>query len=221
MCRSEHRKQQKVKEITEPDDSEKSDTDKSISSKTVMKHITDQKYHNAMTVKTDGAETEFILDTRSAVTLIPPDEALLKNKKISPLTRKYLDVNENEVKFAGNTTVEAESRRIRKDFTMFSTEQEDIKPLLGMAWLRDLKWTMRNIESTMTTTDHSEKNKLIANFEKIFKTSGTIKDTELETQLNPGHPPIKQKARPIPYHIQGYNKKNKQTNSTCTLSKKK
>ena len=32
----------------------------------------------------------------------------------------------------------------------------------------------------------------------------TIKVTEIKTQLKPGHLPLKQKARPIPYHLQNY-----------------
>ena len=35
-----------------------------------------------------------------------------------------------------------------------------------------------------------------------FKNNTTIKDTELNIQLKPGHYPVKQKARPIPLHLQ-------------------
>ena len=87
---------------------------------------------------------------------------------------------------------------------MFITEREDIKPLLGMDWLREFNWTIRHIEKTTRITDQSEKDKIITHFEMLFKTNRTIKDTDFKIQLKPGHAPIKQKARPIPYHSQSY-----------------
>ena len=145
-----------------------------------------------MTLKIDGTEEDFIVYTGSLVTIIPPDKEEIKNTKISPI-RKHQDVNKNEVKFAGKITVEAESRRNRKNLTILITEREDIKPLLGMDWLRQLNGWIRNIESTTTTIDQSE-DKKIANFGKLFKTNRTIEDTEIKIQLKRGHPPIKQKA---------------------------
>ena len=73
-----------------------------------------------------------------------------------------------------------------------------------MVWIRELNWTLGNIASTTTTTEQSEKHKIITIFEKLFKTNRTIEDTENKVQLKPGHPPIKQKARPIPYHLHSY-----------------
>ena len=43
VCRSEHRKQQKIREITESDDTEETDTDKFKKIITELKHVTDQK----------------------------------------------------------------------------------------------------------------------------------------------------------------------------------
>ena len=88
------------------------------------------------------------------------------------------------------------------------TEAEDTKPLLGMDWLREVNWTMRHIEKTTTITNQSKKDKKNTNFEKLFKMNRTIEDTEIKIQLKPGLPPIKQKARPIPHHFQGFDGKN-------------
>ena len=82
------------------------------------------------------------------------------------------------MKLAGKITVEAESRGIRKNLTMLITKREDIKPLLDMDWLREINWTLRNIESTTTTTNQSEKDKLFKKREKFLKTKRTTKDTE-------------------------------------------
>ena len=36
----------------------------------------------------------------------------------------------------------------------------------------------------------------------MFENNETIKDTEVKIQLKPGHHPVKQKARPVPLHLQ-------------------
>ena len=90
---------------------------------------------------------------------------------------------------------------------MLTTEREDIKPVLGMDWLRDLNRTIRHIEKTTTTTDQTEKDKIIRNFEKLWETNQTIKDSDIKEQPEPGHPLIKQKARPIRYHLESYVRK--------------
>ena len=46
------------------------------------------------------------MDTESVVTLIPPDKERIKDKKLLPITRKYQEVNKNEVKFAGRIKFE-------------------------------------------------------------------------------------------------------------------
>ena len=53
-------------------------------------------------------------------------------------------------------------------------------------------------------TNPLEKDKTIRSFETIFKSNWTLEDAEIQKQLKPGHPPIKQKTRPITYHLQIY-----------------
>ena len=108
------------------------------------------------------------------------------------------------MKYPGRITVEAQSRGIRKILTVFIIETENIKPLLGMEWLQEFNWLIRNIDGRTTRTDHAEKDQTIAKFEKLIKASLKIKITETEIQLHPGHPPIKQKTRTIPYYLQSY-----------------
>ena len=138
-----------------------------------------------------GTEKKLIVDTESPVKMLPPDKEMMEDNKIVPITRNYQDVNKNEIEFTGKITVKAESRGIRKTLPMFNTEREEIKPLLGMDWLRELNWMIRHIEKTTTITDQSEKDKIFTNFEKVFKTSRTIKDTESEMQRKPGYAPKK------------------------------
>ena len=119
VCTFEHQKRQEIKEITEPQETEENDTDKSINLITEIKHLTDRRNHITMTIKNDGTEKKIIIDTGSPVTIIPPEKEIMKNRKILPVTKKYQDLNRNEVIFTGKITVEAESKGIRKTETPF------------------------------------------------------------------------------------------------------
>ena len=44
--------------------------------------------------------------------------------------------------------------------------------------------------------------RIIEKFPDLFKNNTTIKDTEINIQLKPSHYPVKQRARPIPLHLQ-------------------
>ena len=124
--------------------------------------------------------------------------------KLLPKTSEYQDVNKNEIKFAKKTRVEVESKGFRQNSPMLITEREDIRPLLGMDWLQKFNWIIRNFQSTTTTTEQSEKLQKISNFEKLTKMNRTTEDIEMEIQPKPGHPLIKQKTRPTPYHSQSH-----------------
>ena len=79
-------------------------------------------------------------------------------------------------------------------------ERNDITPLLGMDWMKKFNLTIRNIRTDENS--QSEKKRVIEKFPNLFKNNTTIKDTEINIQLKPGHYPVKQKARPIPLHLQ-------------------
>ena len=80
------------------------------------------------------------------------------------------------------------------------TERNDITPLLGMDWLKKFKLTIGNIR--LDDNNQSEKRQIVEKFPDLFKNNTTLKDAEINIQLKPGHYPIKQKARPIPLHLQ-------------------
>ena len=83
------------------------------------------------------------------------------------MTGKYEDVNQNEVKFLGKITLKAEKKGFKMELSMINVNREDIKPLLGMDWLREFYWTIHsNNESRTNETDQSEKNKITTNFDK-------------------------------------------------------
>ena len=80
------------------------------------------------------------------------------------------------------------------------TEKTDITPLLGMDWLKNFKLTIGKIQ--LAENNQSEREKVFTKFPYLFENNETIKDTEIKIQLEPGHLPISQKARPVPLHLQ-------------------
>ena len=80
------------------------------------------------------------------------------------------------------------------------TERNDITPLLGIDWMKKFNLTIGNIRPA--DNEQWEKRRVIEKFPDLFKNNTTIKDTEINIQLKPGHYPVKQKARPIPLHLQ-------------------
>ena len=80
------------------------------------------------------------------------------------------------------------------------TERIDITPLLAMDWMKNFELTIGRIR--LVETNQSEIEKVINKFPDSFENNRTIEDTEINIQMEPGHSPVKQKARPTPLHLQ-------------------
>ena len=104
------------------------------------------------------------------------------------------------MKFLGQIHVDIEYEKNKEKMQILITERNDLTPLLGMDWLKDFNLTIRNIR--LDENNQSEKKQLIEQFSELFKNNATIKDTEINIQLKPGHYPVKQKTRSIPLHLQ-------------------
>ena len=63
------------------------------------------------------------------------------------------------------------------------------------------KFKLKIGRNQLVETNQSEKEKVINRFPDLFENKRTIKDTEINIQLKPGHNPVKQKTRPIPLHL--------------------
>ena len=83
---------------------------------------------------------------------------------------------------------------------VFFIVTEDITPLLGMDWMKKFKLTIGRIQ--LADNSQSEREKVFNKFPDLFENNETIKDAEINIQLKPGHYPVKQKARPVPLHLQ-------------------
>ena len=148
----------------------------------------------------NGIEKEFIVDTGSPISILPADENKMKQTEILKVKHRYQDVNKNEVKFQGKIPADVEYENNKQKMQILITERNDITPLLGMDSMKKFKLTIGNIRTE--ESNQSEKKRVIEKFPDLFKNNTTIKDTETNIQLKPGHYPVKPKARPIPLHLQ-------------------
>ena len=131
---------------------------------------------------------------------MPLGETMLELTRIQKITNRYQDVNKNEVKFRGKIPVSVEYENNKQKMDNLITERTDMTPLLGMDWMKNFKLTIGKIQ--LAKTNKPEREKVFNKLTDLFEKNETIKDTELNIQLKPGHYPVKQRARPVQLHLQ-------------------
>ena len=190
-----------MKRLTEDEpnetDQSSSESEESIHHMKEIKRIDETNKHITTMLKINGIAKEFNIDTGSPISLMPPDESFIKSTEIQKITIQYQDVNKIEVKFRRIITVNVEYENNKQKMVILITERTDMTPLLGMDWMKKFKLTISKIQ--LTDNNQSEREKVFNEFQDLFENNETIKDTEINIQLKPGHYPVKQKARPIPF----------------------
>ena len=131
---------------------------------------------------------------------MPSGERINISTEIQKTTSRYQDVNKNEVKFRRKIPVNIEYENSQQKMEILITERTDITPLFGKDWMTKIKLTIR--KKQMAENSQSEREQIFNKFPDFFENNETIKDTEINIQLKPGHYPVKKKARPIPLHLQ-------------------
>ena len=124
------------------------------------------------TVKINGSEKEFRLDTGSPISIMPADKTIMKDTEIRKVRHRYQDVNKNEVKFRGKIPVDIEHENYKQKMRLLIIERNDITPLLGMDWLKKFKLTIGNIR--LDDYNQSEKRQIVEKFPDLFKNNTTI-----------------------------------------------
>ena len=127
---------------------------------------------------------------------MPPDERVMKSTEIQKNTNRYQDVNKNDVKFRGKFPVNVEYENKQK---MEILIPERTNMTLVIDWMKKFKLTNGKIQ--LADNNQSERAKVFNKFPDLFENNETIKDTEINIQLKPGHYPEKQKARPVPLRL--------------------
>ena len=193
-----------MKRLTEEDTNEPnestSDSDGSIYLIKEIKKINEMNKHFTATVQINGKKKEFIIDTGSPVSIMPPNKRIMETTEIQKIMNRYQDVNKNEVKFRGKVPVNIEYENNKQKMEILITERTDITPLFEMDWMKKFTLTIGRLH--LAENNQSEREKVFTKFPDLFENNETKKDTEIKIQLKPGHQPIKQKARPVPLHLQ-------------------
>ena len=125
---------------------------------------------------------------------------IMKATEMQKITNRYQDVNKNEVKFRGKIPVNREYENNKQKMEILITERTDITPILGMDWMKTFKLTIGRIQ--LAENNQSVREKYCNKFPDLFVNNETKKDNEIKIQLKSGHYPVKQKARPVPLHLQ-------------------
>ena len=154
------------------------------------------------TLLVQGQPIEFIIDTGSPVTIIPP---IIDTVEIHKTTKSFVDVNKNPIKFKGETMVEVKMEKSKITLPILTTENKNTQPLLGLDWLDKLEIGLQGSTNTSLIrhikTDE-RRQKIVSDNEHLFKNNHTIKDLAIDIQLKKETKPIQQKGRPVPIHFQ-------------------
>ena len=149
-----------------------------------------------------GQPIEFIINTGSPVTIIPP---IIKTAEIHKTTKRFVDVNKNPKKFKGETMVEVKTEKSKITLLRLTTENKNTQPLLGLDWLDKLEIGLEGSTNT-SIIRHIEtderRQQIVSEYEYLFKNNHTIKDLAIDIQLKKETKPIQQKGRPVPIHFQ-------------------
>ena len=92
-------------------------------------------FHKAILL-VQGQPIEFIIDTGSPVTIIPP---MLNTAEIHKTTKSFVDVDKNPIKFKAETMVEVKTEKSKITLPILITENKNTQPLLGLDWLDKLE----------------------------------------------------------------------------------
>ena len=155
----------------------------------------------------DGQPIEFIIDTGSPVTIIPP---INTPKQIKATSKCFVDVNKNPIEFNGKAIVEVKTEKTKVMLPILITEKKNTQPLLGLYWLDKLEIGLQgscetNIIRSITTNEKGEK--IFKEFENLFNNNHTIKNLTIDIQLKKDAKPVQQKGKPVPIHFQKIVKK--------------
>ena len=121
--------------MNEPNESS-CESEESIHHIREIKKIEETNKHYTANVKINGVIKEFIIDTGSPISIMPPDKRIMKTTELQKVSNRYQDVNKNEVKFRGKIPVNIEYEKNKQKMEILITERTDITPLLGMDWMK-------------------------------------------------------------------------------------
>ena len=165
-----------------------------------------------------------------AISIMAADNKIMKVTEIQKVKHRYQDVNKNEVKSRGKIPVDIQYENNKQTLQLLNTERNDITPLFGMVWLKNFRLTIGNIR--LDENSQSEKKTDCREILGLVQKQYNHKRCQINIQLKPGNYQGKQKARPIPLHLQeavgkeieklpkfGHLEKGKRIDEDCFVSR--
>ena len=196
MCRSktDNARRQRVNYLEAANSEEEESEPEEIQQITQINKILPDKNDNyGIKLKIIWKYQNFTIDTGSMVTIMPNNPKLYKPKDIHPLKERYQDVNKNEIKFLRRVWLNIEYNGEIEKLPILITQRDDLTPLLGVNWLKQLPITTNKI---LLDEHTNQSNEIHTKFHKLFETNHTIKNADVKIQIKPGCFPIQQKHRP-------------------------
>ena len=212
LCRTKQKSDRKIEHICPESEATSAEEDDWSPNKI---HLITRTVHSTKQISRDGQplftttalvnnrQMNFIIDSRSPVTLIPK-QIFNKITPIRPLHTEYRDVNNNNIKFEGKTRSKVEANGETKTLELLITTKKT-NPLLGLDWTNCLNIKLET-EKTNQKIQNVEENLDVKEFKRKFKQlfheNKTIKGMEVDIQVKPDAKLIRQKGRPIPIYLQ-------------------
>ena len=146
VCRSKTNKntrKQKINYLEETYTEEEESEPEEIQQITQINRVLpDENDNYGIKLKINGKYQNFTIDTGSPVTIMPNNPKLYNQREIKPLKERYQDVNKNEIKFLGKIWADIEYNGKTTKLPILITKTNDITPLLGVNWLKQLPITI-------------------------------------------------------------------------------
>ena len=96
-------------------------------------------------------------------------------------------------------------KKSKEILAILITESKNTQPLLGLDWLNKLAIGLQGGNNTNVirhVEEDERREKIINEYENLFKNNQTIKDLTTDIQLKKDVKPIQQRGRPVPIHFQ-------------------
>ena len=116
----------------------------------------------------EGQPIEFIIDTGSPITIVPP---IIIPKKLTKTTRCSEGIKKNAIKIKGEALVEVKTDKSKVTLPILKTENKDTQPLLGLDWLNKLEIGLQGSQNTniiQNNTMDQRSTKIVNEFEDLF-----------------------------------------------------
>ena len=143
--------------------------------------LPDENNNYGIKLKINGKYQNFTIDTSSAVTIMPNNPELRNQKDMKPLKERYQNVNKNGIKFLGKVWADIEYDGKTTKLPILITKRNDITPLPGVNWLKQLPITINKIQLDEQT---NQSEAIYTKFNKLFETNHTIRNIEVKIQKN-------------------------------------